>query len=83
MPAVAQQIPKGWVQEQRGLALYTLGSRLQKQEAKFNPYMVVSISIGYFTLSVMWPFSHLDFLKFYLLAMPSPPSCYRIKLHCV
>jgi hypothetical protein len=52
--AAAPQIPiQRLSREQRGLALYTLASRLQKQEAKFNPYMVACISIGYFTLSAM------------------------------
>jgi hypothetical protein len=41
--------PKAEPQEQRGLPLYTLASRLQKQEARFNPYMVAYNSIGYFT----------------------------------
>jgi hypothetical protein len=33
-------------QEQRGLTLYTLASRLQKQKARFNPYIVACNSIG-------------------------------------
>jgi hypothetical protein len=45
--------PKAEPQEQKGFALYTLASRLQKKEAKFNPYMIVCISVGYFTLSAM------------------------------
>jgi hypothetical protein len=45
--------PKAEPQEQRGFALYTFASRLQMEEARFNPYMVVFISIGYFTLSTM------------------------------
>jgi hypothetical protein len=51
---VAQWIhshPKAEPQKQRGLALYTLASRLQKQEAR--TYMVVWISIVYFILSVV------------------------------
>jgi hypothetical protein len=32
-------------------------SRLQKRKAKFNPYMVTCNFIGYFILSVTWPFS--------------------------
>jgi hypothetical protein len=55
---------------------------LQKQEARFNPYMVACNSIGYFTLlpSAMWPSSCLDSLRFYLPAMPSPPLCYIIRI---
>jgi hypothetical protein len=49
----ADSHPKAEPQEQKGLALYTLASRLQKQETKFNPYMVLCISIGYLTLSAM------------------------------
>jgi hypothetical protein len=45
--------PEPEPREQRGFALYTYASRLQKQEAGFNLYMVVCISIGYFTLNVM------------------------------
>jgi hypothetical protein len=33
--------------------LYTLASRLQKQKASFNPYMVACNSIGYFNPSAM------------------------------
>jgi hypothetical protein len=42
--------PKAEPQEQTGLNLYNLASMLQKQEARFNPYMVACNSIGYFTL---------------------------------
>jgi hypothetical protein len=45
--------PKTEPQEQRGLPLYTLASRLQKQKARFHPYMVACNSIGYFTPSAM------------------------------
>jgi hypothetical protein len=41
--------PKDEPQEQWELTLYTLASRLQKQKAKFNPYMVACDSVGYFT----------------------------------
>jgi hypothetical protein len=34
--------------EPRGLTLYMLASRLQKQKAKLNPYMLACNSIGYF-----------------------------------
>jgi hypothetical protein len=47
-PRLSNSHAKAELQEQRGFA-----SRLQKQEAKFNPYMVVRISIGYFTFSAM------------------------------
>jgi hypothetical protein len=40
---------KGRAQRTRGLTLYTLASRLQKQKPKFNPYMVACNSIGYAT----------------------------------
>jgi hypothetical protein len=45
--------PKAEPQEQRGLTLYTVASRLQKQEARYSLYMVVCSSIGYFAPSVM------------------------------
>jgi hypothetical protein len=32
------------------LTLYMLASRLQKQKARYNPYMVIFNFIGYFTL---------------------------------
>jgi predicted Zn-dependent peptidase len=53
----ADSHPKAELREQRGLALYTLASRLQKQEAKFNPYMVTCNFTGYFILSATWSFS--------------------------
>jgi hypothetical protein len=40
---------KAEAQEQRGLTLNTFACRLQKQKAKFNPYMFAYNSIGYFT----------------------------------
>jgi hypothetical protein len=43
-------------------------SRLWKQEARFNPYMVVHIFTGYFTLSAMWPSSHSNSLSFEVLS---------------
>jgi hypothetical protein len=43
-------------QEQRGLSLYTLASRLQKQKARSNPYMVIFNPVGYFYPNVMWIF---------------------------
>jgi hypothetical protein len=55
--------------EQRGLTLYTLASRLQKQKARLYPYIVIFNFIGYFTLvlcdfplpGAMWPSSCSDF----------------------
>jgi hypothetical protein len=65
--------------EQRGFTLYTLANRLQKQKSRFNPYMVVCNSIGYFTPSAMWPSSHLDSLSFIspLCLPPFPHSIIR------
>jgi hypothetical protein len=45
--------PKAEPREQRGFALFIFVSRLWKQEAEFNTYMVVCISFGYFTLSAL------------------------------
>jgi hypothetical protein len=59
--------PKAEPQEKRGLTLYTLTSRLQKQKAKFNPYMAACNSLGYVT------FFAFRFFKFHLSAMPSLP----------
>jgi hypothetical protein len=42
--------PNAEPQEQRGLTLNTLASRLQKQKARSNPYLVIFNFIGYFTL---------------------------------
>jgi hypothetical protein len=42
--------PKAESREPRGLTLYTLASRLQKQKARSNTYIVIFNSIGYFTL---------------------------------
>jgi hypothetical protein len=42
--------PKAEPPEQRHLTLYTLASRLQKQKARSNPYMVIFNFIGYFIL---------------------------------
>jgi hypothetical protein len=67
--------PKAESQEQRSPTLYTFASRLQKQKARFNPYMVACNFTGYFTPSAMWPSSHLDSLSFIsLLCHPSPNS---------
>jgi hypothetical protein len=45
--------PKAEPREQRGLTLYTLASRLQKQKAKLNPHMVACDFIGYFIPPVL------------------------------
>jgi hypothetical protein len=42
--------PKAEPSEQRDLTLYTLVSRLKKQKARSNSYMVACNSIGYFSL---------------------------------
>jgi hypothetical protein len=46
----ADSCPKAEPREQRGLTLYTLANRLQKQKARSNPYMVIFNFIGYFIL---------------------------------
>jgi hypothetical protein len=46
----ADLCPKAEPREQRGLTLYILASRLQKQKARSNPYMVIFNFIGFFTL---------------------------------
>jgi hypothetical protein len=85
---LSRLMSKGW--EQRGIALYTLASRLQKEKARSKPYMVTCNSIGYFTLvlcdflpppsalptaSAIWPFPHLDSLGFIsLLCHPYLPA---------
>jgi hypothetical protein len=74
--------PKAEPREQRGLTLYTLASRLQKQKARSNPYMVIFNFIGYFSLMLcdfsppqcyVTTFLMFRFLRFYLSALPSPP----------
>jgi hypothetical protein len=45
--------PKAEPWEQRGLTLYTLAGRLQKQKARSNPYMVIFNFIGCFILCYM------------------------------
>jgi hypothetical protein len=41
--------PKAEPREQRRFTVYTLASRLQKQKAKLNPYVVAYNFTGYFT----------------------------------
>jgi hypothetical protein len=43
-------VQKAGPREQRGLTLCTLASKLQKQKARSNPYMVIFNFTGYFTL---------------------------------
>jgi hypothetical protein len=78
MLAAAQWFTSKAEPQNKGLTLYTLANRLQKQKARFHPYRVVCSSIGYFVPNTMWP-SRLDFFKFYLTAMPSLPSCCIIR----
>jgi hypothetical protein len=42
----ADSSPKAEPQEQRGLTLNILASRLQKQEPRFNPCLVACDSVG-------------------------------------
>jgi hypothetical protein len=68
--------PKAEPREQRGLTLYTLASRLQKQKAKLNPHMAACDFIGYFiSLVLMWSsrFNSLSFIS--LLCHPLPSRC--------
>jgi hypothetical protein len=77
--------PKAEPWEQRGLTLYTLASRLQKQKARSNPYIVIFNFIGYFTLVLRdfplpgsaWPPSCSDFSGFSsLLCHPYLPATF-------
>jgi hypothetical protein len=74
--ASTDSCPKAESQEQKGLTLYTLASRLQKWEARFNPYMVVCSSVGHFAPGAMWSFFTFRLFTFDLLAMSFPPLCY-------
>jgi hypothetical protein len=69
----ADSCPKAEPQEQRGLTLYTLASRLQKQKEKFNPHMAACDFIGYFIPSVLRDLLHVSILSFIsLLCHPFP-----------
>jgi hypothetical protein len=57
--------PEPW--EQRGLTLYTLASRLQKQKAKLNPHMAACDFIGYFISTVLCDLHHVSVLFFFSL----------------
>jgi hypothetical protein len=81
----ADLCPKSEPQEQRGLTLCTLSSRLQKQKARSNPYMVIFNFIGYFVLMLcdflllgaMWLSSCSDFSGFIsLLCHPYLPATF-------
>jgi hypothetical protein len=81
----ADSCPKAEPREQRGLTLYTLASRLQKQKARSNPYMAIFNFIGYFTLvlrdfplpGAMSPSSCSDFSGFIsLLCHPYLPATF-------
>jgi hypothetical protein len=68
--AATNLCPKAEPQEQRGLVSYTLECRLQRLEAKFNPYACMHLSwLPHMTI-LMFRFS-----KFYLPNM-SPCPCY-------
>jgi hypothetical protein len=64
--------PKADPWEQRGLTLYTIPSRLQKQKGKLNPHMATYDFIGYSFPQCYVTFMF-QFFKFYLSALPSPP----------
>jgi hypothetical protein len=79
--------PMAEIQEQRGLPLYSLASRLQKQKAKSNPYMIIFNFIGYFSLvlhdfplsGTMWPSSCSHFSGFIsLLFHPYLPATFSV-----
>jgi hypothetical protein len=67
--------PKAELREQRGLTLYTLASRLQKQKAKLNPLVAACDLIGYFIFPVLCDLHVLIFKVLSLcFAIPSPIS---------
>jgi hypothetical protein len=83
----ADSCPKTKPQEQRSLTLCTLASRLQKQKARSNPYMVIFNFIGYFILvlrdfslpGATWPSSCSDFSGFIsLLCHPYLPATFSV-----
>jgi hypothetical protein len=53
-------------------------SRLQKQEARFNPYMVTCNSVAYFNPQCYVTFFTFRLFKYFLPSMPLPPPCYFI-----
>jgi hypothetical protein len=58
----ADLCPKVEPQEQRGLTLYTLASRLQKQKAKLDPHMTACDFIGYFISPVLCDLLHVSII---------------------
>jgi hypothetical protein len=62
VPDSGDSCPKIEPLEQRGLTLYTLASRLQKQKAKPNPHMAACDSIGYFISPVLCDLLHVSVL---------------------
>jgi hypothetical protein len=58
----AYSCPKAEPQKQRGLTLYTLASRLQKQKAKLSSHVAVYDFIGYFISPVLCDLLHVSFL---------------------
>jgi hypothetical protein len=70
--------PKAKPREQRGLTLYTLASRLQKQKAKLN-----RICLHVTLLAISFPQCYVTFMfqffKFYLSALRSPPPCLVVR----
>jgi hypothetical protein len=59
---VDDSCPKAEPWEQRGLTLYTLASRVQKQRAKLNPHMPACDFIGYFIFPVLGDLLHVSTL---------------------
>jgi hypothetical protein len=82
---LADSCPKAETQEQRGLSLHSLASRLQKQKARSNPYVVIFNFIGYYILvlhdfplpSARWLSSCSNFSGFIsLLCRPYLPATF-------
>jgi hypothetical protein len=68
--------------EQNGLTLYTLTSRLQKQKARSNAYMVIFNFIGYIILVLCdfpLPGAHVQISQVYLSAMSSLTPYYFLR----
>jgi hypothetical protein len=71
--------PKAEPWEQRGLTLYTLASRLQKQKAKLNPHMATSDFIGYFIFPVLCDLLHVSILSVLSLCFAILSACLFIR----
>jgi hypothetical protein len=80
---MADSCLKAELPKQRGLTLYALVSRLQRQKARSNLYVVTCNSTGYFTSSAMGPSSCFRFLSFISLLChpPSPPTPATLSEH--